>query len=147
MANRLIYAANFIGLTHTSTPRNTRDVDGRPMLDLKLRGSAIIVDVARIYALAQGVSALGTRERLEAVAPLLGVAPHESESWVSAFEFLQMLRLQLQIGDEVAATRFAEGNANLIDVSTLNDIDQRMLKETCKVVRRLQQRLEMDYLR
>ena len=125
---------------------DTRDVDGKALLDLKLQGSAIFVDVARLYALAHGVDALSTRERLQAVAPLLGVAPQEGESWVSGFEFLQMLRLQLQIGDTTPASPPLD-NPNLIDVGTLNDIDQRMLKETCKVVRRLQQRLELDYQR
>ena len=127
---------------------DTRAVEGRPMFDLKLQGSALFVEAARLYALAQGVPDLGTRARLTAVAPLLGVAAQEGEAWVSAFEFLQLLRLQLQIGDGTAASAEApQGNPNLIDVSTLNDIDQRMLKETCKVARRLQQRLELDYLR
>ena len=127
---------------------DTRAVEGRPKFDLKLQGSALFVEAARLYALAQGVPDLGTRARLTAVAPLLGVAAQEGEAWVSAFEFLQLLRLQLQIGDGTAASAEApQGNPNLIDVSTLNDIDQRMLKETCKVARRLQQRLELDYLR
>ncbi len=126
---------------------DTRDVDGKALLDLKLQGSAIFVDVARLYALASGVDTLSTRERLQSVAPLLGVAPQEGESWVSGFEFLQMLRLQLQIGDTTLATPPPLDNPNLIDVGNLNDIDQLMLKETCKVVRRLQQRLELDYQR
>ena len=127
---------------------DTHDVGGRAMLDLKLQGSALFVDVARLYALAHGVQALSTRARLEAVAPLLGVAPQEGESWVSAFEFLQMLRLQLQIGGAAAKPApVLQDKPNLIDVGTLNDIDQRMLKETCKVARRLQQRMELDYQR
>ena len=127
---------------------DTHDVGGRAMLDLKLQGSALFVDVARLYALAHGVQALSTRARLEAVAPLLGVAPQEGESWVSAFEFLQMLRLQLQIGGAAAQPApVLQDKPNLIDVGTLNDIDQRMLKETCKVARRLQQRMELDYQR
>ncbi len=153
---------------------DTHEVDGHEMFDLKLQGTAIFVDVARLYALAQGVAALGTRERLEAVAPLLGVAAQEGQSWVSGFEFLQMLRLQVQIGDDpaaqtprgddqgrardhtqvnpqvnpqVSAQASAQANPNLLDIGTLNDIDLRMLKETCKVARRMQQRLELDYLR
>ncbi len=129
---------------------DTHEVDGREVFDLKLQGTAIFVDVARLYALAQGVPALGTRERLEAVAPLLGVAQQEGQSWVSAFEFLQRLRLQVQIGSDGAAQTPQDSeqfNPNLLDIGTLNDIDQRMLKETCKVARRMQQRLELDYQR
>ena len=41
----------------------------------------------------------------------------------------------------------ADGNPNLVDVNALNDIDRRVLKESLRVARRLQQRIEMDYLR
>ena len=74
-----------------------RRADGREMLDLKLHGTAIFVDAARLFALAQGLPALGTRARLEAAAPGMRVAARESEAWVSAFEFLQGLRLQAQV--------------------------------------------------
>ncbi len=122
---------------------DTEDEEGRPMLDLKLHGTAIFVDAARLYALAHGLPALGTRARLEAAAPLMRVAPHESEAWVAGFEFLQMLRLQVQIG----ANTPPPANPNRIDVSALNDIDRRMLKETMRIARRLQQRIELDYQR
>ena len=72
----------------------------------------------------------------------LRVAAQESEAWVAAFEFLQMLRLQVQIGADPDAA-----NPNLIDVATLNEIDRRMLKETVRIARRLQQRIELDYRR
>ena len=39
----------------------TDDAQGRDMIDLKLQGTAIFVDVARLYALAHGVAATGTR--------------------------------------------------------------------------------------
>ncbi len=121
----------------------TRDVDGRATLDLKLSGTAIFVDAARLFALAQGMPLLGTRARLEGVATAMRVAPQESEAWVSAFEFLQMLRLQVQLG-----TRDRDqANPNLVEVDTLNDIDRRMLKETMRIARRLQQRIELDYQR
>ena len=116
------------------------DEEGR--IDLKLQGTAIFVDAARLYALSQGVTATATRERLEAVGPVLGVTAAEYEAWVRGFEFLQMLRLQIQL----------EGGAvdeqpNHIVVDSLNDIDRRILKETFRVARSLQQRLQLDYER
>ena len=79
------------------------------------------------------------------MAPHLGVAAHESEAAVTGFEFMQTLRLRLQLGGDAAA-KLAE-NPNLIDVSTLNDIDLRMLEESCRIAQRLQQRLALDYRR
>jgi CBS domain-containing protein len=34
-----------------------------------------------------------------------------------------------------------------VELSTLNDIDRRMLKESFRVARRLQQKMELDYQR
>jgi CBS domain-containing protein len=121
----------------------TREVDGRACVDLKFNGTAIFVDVARLYALAHGVARTGTRERFEALGPLLNVQAQESQAWVAAFEYLQMLRLQVQL----ARTGPAPGEANLIEPDALNDIDRRMLKESFRIARRLQQKIELDYQR
>lgn len=131
----------------------TTELDGRAVIDLKLQGTALFVDAARLLALAQGLPALGTRARLEAAAPGLGVAPAESEAWVGAFEFLQGLRLQVQMAPHAATAATeaiaaaADANPNLLDVAGLNDIDLRMLKESLRMARRLQQRIELDYQR
>ena len=43
--------------------------------------------------------------------------------------------------------KMAPGNPNLVEPATLNDIDRRVLKECFRVMRRLQQRMELDYQR
>jgi CBS domain-containing protein len=121
----------------------THEVGGRACVDLKFNGTAIFVDVARLYALAHGVAATNTRERFEALGPLLRVPPHESQAWVAAFEYLQMQRLQAQMAQPDAAPE----HANLVEPAALNDIDRRMLKESFRVARRLQQQMELDYQR
>jgi CBS domain-containing protein len=118
------------------------------VVDLKLHGTAIYVDAARLYALAHGVPATSTRERFEAIARAMGVPAQEAEAWIGGFEYLQLLRLQVQLErDSRQAVDAADGNPNLVDVNGLNDIDRRVLKESLRVARRLQQRIEMDYLR
>jgi CBS domain-containing protein len=113
-------------------------------IDLKLHGTMVIVDAARLYALAQGVDATGTRARLEAVAAALKVEPRESATWIGAFEFLQMLRLRVQATD---ASGSAGDNPNRLDLRTLNDIDRRILRESLRAAQRLQQRITLDYMR
>ena len=117
----------------------TKEVDGRELLDLKMNGTAIFVDVARLYALANGIAETHTRRRFEAVAPHLKAGPQESEGWSGAFEFLQSLRLQAQLRSTT--------QPNLVDPATLNDIDRRVLKECIRAMRRLQQRVELDFQR
>jgi CBS domain-containing protein len=116
------------------------DDDG--FIDLKLQGAAIFVDAARLYTLALGLDATATRERLLGVGPLLGVAAGEYEAWVRGFEFLQMLRLQIQLQGGAD-----QAHPNRIAVDSLNDIDRRILKEAFRVARSLQQRMALDYAR
>ncbi len=123
----------------------TKDVGGRAMLGLKQGGTAIFVDVARLYGLAHGVTALGTRERFESLGPLMQVPAQESQAWIAAFEYLQMLRLQVQM--QPVAADDGTDSANMVELGSLNDIDQRMLKESLRVARRLQQKIELDYQR
>lgn len=133
---------------------DTKPSNGRQLLDIKLHGTMIYVDAARIQALALGIEATGTRARFEAVARVQGVQPREAEAWIGGFEFLQMLRLRGQMGHVGEGTRGAAGSAvagpgsdppNILDVATLNDIDRRILKESLRVARRLQQRLGLDF--
>lgn len=118
------------------------DADDQGTVDLKLQGTAIFVDAARLYALAHGVTATGTRERLEAAGERLGLATPEYLAWVGGFEFLQMLRLRVQLETPANAAQ-----PNRIGVAGLNDIDRRILKESFRVARALQQRLQLDYER
>ena len=117
-------------------------VDDQGLIDLKLQGASIFVDAARLYALAHGISLTGTRERLLAAGPIMGVTGSEYESWVRGFEFLQMLRLQTQLDAALPLEQ-----ANQIELARLNDIDKRILRETFRVGRSLQQRMQLDYER
>jgi CBS domain-containing protein len=118
------------------------DTDERGTVDLKLQGTAIFVDAARLYSLACGVPSANTRERLEGAGARMGLAASEYEAWVGGFEFLQMLRLRLQLEGTPL-----EGEPNRLRVEELNDIDRRILKESFRVGRSLQQRLQLDYER
>jgi CBS domain-containing protein len=55
---------------------------------------------------------------------------------------MQMLRLQVQLQ---AQSQLQEPNR--IALSSLNDIDRRILKESLRVARSLQQRMHLDYER
>jgi CBS domain-containing protein len=113
--------------------------DGRATLDLKLSGSRIIVDAARIMALAQGVAHTGTVERLRQAGHRLGMNADETGSAVEAFFFIQMLRLRHQMAAKEGAS------PNRIAPAELNEVDRRMLKESLRQARKLQTRLALDY--
>jgi len=109
-------------------------------VDLKLHGTAPFVDGARLLALAHAVPVTGTAERLEALAQA-GVLPaDEVRGWVDAFQFLQSLRLRVQ-----HAQRGPSEHPNRLDTRELSDIDRRILKESFRQARKLQQRLALDF--
>jgi CBS domain-containing protein len=119
-------------------------VSGHQTLDLKLQGSAMLVDAARVMALALGIGTTNTRERLQLASEKLGVPAAERENWLGAFDFIQTLRLRAQL--EPQGPWSAE-QPNRLDLDKLNDIDRRILKEALRAVRGLQQRLALDYER
>ena len=117
--------------------------DGK--VDLKLRGTAIFVDAARLYALAQGVSECNTRARLAAMGAALSIPQREFEGWITGFEFLQMLRLRVQM--EITSGAGDPDQPNRIEVRSMNTIDRRILKESLRMLGLLQERMRMDYAR
>jgi CBS domain-containing protein len=120
------------------------------LVDLKLHGTAPFVDAARLLALAFGVRATGTADRLERLAKGAFLPADEAANAIAAFQFLQSLRLRIQLGqiaggDAAAPPSPAPDNPNLLDTRVLSAIDRRILKESFRQARALQQRLAADY--
>ncbi len=133
---------------HMSVPLNwhggleTRREDEHEVIDIKISGTALVVDAARILAFAQGISAVSTVERLEQAGVLLGIPTDEYRGWITAFDFLQSLRLRHQMSPTAHT-----GKPNWVPVDTLDQVDRRVLKASLAAVRTLQQRLSLDYAR
>ena len=120
------------------------DASGAEGIDLKLFGSMPITDGARLFALSTGVHATGTLARLAEGGSRKGMAESDLVDWRDAFSYLQMLRLRTQhrrIRHEIAPS----DNPNLVPVASLSALDLRVLKEALRQVRKLQQRLSLDY--
>lgn len=122
------------------------DSDFPGSIDLKRYGARPFIDAARIFALAHGVSATNTAERLRLAAGRMHLGSEELESALDGFHFIQMLRLRTSDpeheGDESLARRLPPNRLNPDDLSVL---DRRILKEALRQARKLQARLEMDY--
>jgi CBS domain-containing protein len=95
--------------------------------------------VARILALAAEIGHTNTAQRLRQAGPRLGMSTDEIDSAVEGFQFIQMLRLRGQLARE------APLEPNRLRPDALNEVDRRMLKESLRQARRLQQRLALDY--
>ena len=139
MARNALVTAPPLGLVREFT------VDDEGKVDLKKSGARIITDAARVLALAHGVPATNTVQRLRLAGPAMHAPPDEIEAAVSAFEFMQTLRLRHQHRDPALSLKRAD--ANRIDPYQLNEVDRRMLKVALRQAGRLQQRLKLDFQR
>jgi CBS domain-containing protein len=109
--------------------------EGHPgRIDIKKHGARLFVDAARVFALAAGVAAVNTPERLRGAQPVLRLSADDTDSAVGAFRCLQRIRLQVQY----RALGAGEPADNLIDPDRLNRFDRRLLMESLKQARRLQ---------
>jgi CBS domain-containing protein len=130
----------------------TDDGEYAGTIDLKSHGTRIFVDAARAFALALGIRETNTSQRLRLAGRRLAIDERQMDSTVEAYHYLQMLRLRTQRGDFEPETRSpAEAaarpttSANRVDPYALNEIDQRMLKESFRQARTLQQQLEQAF--
>ncbi len=122
-------------------------VDNEGMINLKTCGARIITDAARVFALAHGLAVTNTVQRLRQAGPAMHAPAQEIEAAVSAFDFLQTLRLRHQHRQshqphDSAKTR---ADANRIDPYRLNEVDRRMLKVSLRQAARLQSRMQFDF--
>ena len=127
----------------------TDEGENQGTIDLKTQGTRIFVDAARALALGLGTPETNTGQRLWATARRLNVPERHVAAVIDAFQFLQMMRLRAQRGEFIDPTdeRAADParNRNRIDPYSLNELDQRMLKESFRQARELQRRLQQTF--
>jgi CBS domain-containing protein len=107
-------------------------------LDLKHNGVVPIVDVARIHALANGVEAVNTYERLNAVKAFPSISNQGASDLLDAFEFISITRLKHQ----VRQIRRGEKPDNFLQPESLSAFERSHLKDAFSVIKNLQGALE-----
>jgi CBS domain-containing protein len=101
--------------------------DRRRVLDLKLRGIAGIVDMARVFALEQGDPETNTLVRLRLAADRGVPVAHDL---IEAFEYLQQVRLRHQ----VRQFRAGDEPDNLVPLSDLTQLERRWLRDLFRLL-------------
>ena len=110
-------------------------------IDLKMNGITPFVDAARIFSLATGGSHTNPLQRLREIALPLNISTRDVDAYCQAFLFIQLLRLRLHHMQSEQGTTLT----NRVDPDTLNNLDQRILKEAFRQARKLQTKLGLDY--
>lgn len=103
-------------------------------LDLKHNGIAPIVDLARIYALSEGISAVNTIERLQQCSGSKSLTKASAENLIDAYEFLTSVRLQHQ--GKLLHKKLPVDN--YVDPKQISKLEREHLKDAFKVIKALQ---------
>lgn len=110
-------------------------------LNLDRKGVNPFVDAVRIIALANNFQTTGTIDRLYEAAEKGILESGDVDSWIDAYEFIQLLRMRLH-NDQFREHRKPDDH---IDPDSLNELNRRILKESFRQARKLQSVLELHY--
>lgn len=111
------------------------------LIDLKHNGIVPIVDLARVYALAGGDSAVNTHDRLLGAAAGGAIGEQSARDLRDALEFLAFLRIQHQ-ARQIAAGRAPD---NFLDPDEISNFERTQLKDAFSVVASVQGVLAQRY--
>jgi CBS domain-containing protein len=118
-----------------------RSGEHKDQLDLKLFGTAPLVDAARVFALDAGIEHTNTSDRLSALASAPEKDPTIFQDMQEAFEFLTLLRLECQLRQ----VRDGQQPSNYIAPDTLTNLQRSLLKEAFRATARAQALLEEKF--
>ena len=110
-------------------------------LDLKVQGLTPFVDGARLLALAHGVAAVGTLERLRALIKQEVIDAQDGAAYEEAYHYIQQARMQ----QHQLQARSGQPYSNRVDPDHLNHLDRRILRESFRQAQRLQSSLALRY--
>jgi CBS domain-containing protein len=111
-----------------------QDGKHKATLDLKHNGIASIVDLARIYALSEGVAAVNTIERLQQCSGSKSLTKASAENLIDAYAFLTSVRLEHQgklLRNKLPVDSY-------IDPKQISKLEREHLKDAFKVIKSMQ---------
>jgi CBS domain-containing protein len=106
-------------------------------IDLKVRAVALINNIARIYALAGGISVPGTLARLSLLPKNSELSTKDAANLRDIWIFLNRLRWRHQLQHNVAD--------NSVSVSSLSSIERHQLKASFQAIERAQKAIIMNF--
>jgi CBS domain-containing protein len=111
--------------------------------DIKLNGIVPIVDLVRVYALAQCSSAINTMDRIDLMESSNAISIESAGDLHDALEFISNLRIQHQ-ARQVKAGKEME---TFVSPDNLSHVDRNRLKEAFLVIRNMQSVMKYRYQR
>lgn len=110
-------------------------------IDLKINGSAMLVDIARIIALASGIPSTNTVQRFQEAGKSFNMSDKKINGCVESFLFIQLLRMRQHFDLYKAGLPLS----NEVKPNDLNALNTRVLREAFRIIRELQNSLSHHY--
>ncbi len=110
-------------------------------LDIKHRGITPITDIARVTALAEGLPAVNTHERLRAAMGTPSLSQEMGRNLQDALEFIARLRIRHQARQIQAG----EPPDNYLPPTELSELERAHLKDAFRIIQSMQELLEHRY--
>ena len=110
-------------------------------IDLKVQGLTPFVDAARILSLGQGIIESNTVDRIKALVNVGAMDEKDGNAWIESYALIQLLRMR----NHQELSRSGKELTNRISPSQLNQLDQRILRESFRQAQRLQHKLELAF--
>ncbi len=117
------------------------DKEHKNLLNLKNRGTAPIVDLARVYTLSASLKSINTYQRLLDAKSSGVISEQAADNLLDAYEFINLFRMKhqsQQIMNNIKPDNFANPNA-------LSTFERDHLRDAFKVVSRMQEYLAQRY--
>ena len=109
--------------------------------DIKHRGIVPITDIARVLALAEGISKVNTTERIEALGHTKSMSQGMSVNLLDALEFIANLRMKHQ----ARQIRKSIPPDNFLPPDDLSSLERKHLKDAFIIIKEAQDALEKRY--
>jgi CBS domain-containing protein len=103
-------------------------------LNLKIKGIAPLVDMARLFALEKGIRETSTLERIETLRSKHTIVEEYADDFAQAFEFIMLLRIHNQFA-QISAGAAPD---NFINPNRLSNLEKRSIKEAFQLITRTQ---------
>ncbi|MCX8027504.1 MAG: DUF294 nucleotidyltransferase-like domain-containing protein [Thermodesulfovibrionales bacterium] len=111
-----------------------KEGEHKDKLNLKIKGTTLIVDIVRLFAFERGVKETSTYDRIEALRGLHGMMKDYADELLHGFDLLMLLRIQNQLA------KIKEGKTpdNFINPEHLTNLQRRLLKQTFNLISNVQ---------
>lgn len=110
-------------------------------LNIKIKGIAPLVDIARFFALEKGVRASSTLDRIQALRASHTIVSEYADELEYAFEFITLLRIHNQYR-QMEAGRPID---NFINLDSLSNLEKQTLKNAFRLILKIQEMVMERY--